>query len=71
MIDLTFDEAEYPNLWRTFRHPRQFDCKATKAMLTNCTYLEDQGCDIEGIKIWGSPWYVRILSHWSEKVNDV
>jgi len=24
--------------------------------LTNCTYLEDSGIEIEGINIWGSPW---------------
>jgi Icc-related predicted phosphoesterase len=22
----------------------------------NCTYLEDSGCEFEGLKIWGSPW---------------
>ena len=24
--------------------------------LTNCTYLEDSGAEIYGIKIYGSPW---------------
>lgn len=24
--------------------------------LTNCIYLEDNGIEIYGIKLWGSPW---------------
>ncbi|CAG0883245.1 unnamed protein product [Cyprideis torosa] len=27
-----------------------------RASLTNCVYLEDSGCEILGVKIWGSPW---------------
>ncbi len=27
-----------------------------KSLLTNCTYLEDSGVTIDGIKIYGSPW---------------
>jgi len=27
-----------------------------KALLTNCTYLEDSSVTIEGYKIHGSPW---------------
>lgn len=27
-----------------------------KALLTNATYLEDSGVEIEGVKFWGSPW---------------
>lgn len=24
---------------------------------SNCIYLEDDGIEIYGIKLWGSPWY--------------
>ncbi len=27
-----------------------------RARLTNATYLEDSGCEIEGLKFYGSPW---------------
>lgn len=27
-----------------------------RALLTNATYLEDSGVEIEGVKFWGSPW---------------
>ncbi len=30
----------------------------------NCTYLEDSGCEFEGLKIWGSPW-----SAWFRGIN--
>jgi len=33
-----------------------------KALLTNCTYLEDQAVDILGIRIYGSPWQ-PLFSH--------
>lgn len=30
-----------------------------KQYLTNCIYLEDSGISIYGIKIYGTPWYVK------------
>ena len=38
--------------------------RAGKPALTtigNCTYLEDSGVEIEGIRFWGSPWTNRFL----------
>ncbi|XP_050300876.1 UPF0046 protein T07D4.2 [Anthonomus grandis grandis] len=32
--------------------------------LTNCTYLEDSGIEICGVKIWGSPWQPE-FGHWA------
>jgi hypothetical protein len=29
---------------------------AVRALLTNCTYLEDEAVELEGVKIYGSPW---------------
>eukprot|EP00123_Amoebidium_parasiticum_P015854 comp23176_c1_seq1/m.37550 comp23176_c1_seq1/g.37550 ORF comp23176_c1_seq1/g.37550 comp23176_c1_seq1/m.37550 type:complete len:298 (-) comp23176_c1_seq1:28-921(-) len=53
--DLTFDEDAYPMLWDRF-HKRCFDFRKTRALLKNCTYLEDSGVTIQGYKFWGSPW---------------
>ena len=38
-------------------HDWMFERDATRAeaMITNATYLNDSGCVIEGLKIWGSP----------------
>jgi len=54
--DLTFDEANYDDLWKRFRHSEKYDTKATKDLLQNCIYLEDAQVEILGFKIWGSPW---------------
>lgn len=32
-----------------------------KEHLTNCTYLEDEEVIIDGIKIYGSPWYISSI----------
>lgn len=29
---------------------------SARALITNATYLEDEGCCVDGIQIWGSPW---------------
>lgn len=55
--DITFDEVSYARLWRRFGHQKQFDSTALKAQVADvCTYLEDSGCQVNGINIWGSPW---------------
>lgn len=35
--------------------------KPSKALLTNCIYLEDEGCEIDGVKFYGSPWTKRFF----------
>eukprot|EP00128_Syssomonas_multiformis_P009588 Colp12_sorted_trinity150504_noHs@30605 len=60
--DISFDEGAYPNLWRRFGHKTMADPKKLKASLTNCTYLEDSGCIVEGYRIWGSPWQPEFFS---------
>ena len=39
-----------------FHSKNDFDAVAAKKSLTNCTYLEDSGCMIDGVTFWGSPW---------------
>lgn len=36
------------------RRPRE-----ARALLKSCTYLQDSGITIDGIRIWGSPWQPR------------
>ena len=42
------------------------DCKL---FFTNAIYLENESIEIEGIKIWGSP-YSMIFNNWSFMAND-
>lgn len=32
------------------------DPARAQSLLRNCTYLQDDGCEIDGITFWGSPW---------------
>jgi predicted phosphohydrolase len=32
-----------------------------RGMLSNATYLEDSGCEIDGVRFWGSPWQPRFF----------
>ena len=29
---------------------------AARAALTHATYLQDSGCEVDGVRFWGSPW---------------
>jgi Icc-related predicted phosphoesterase len=40
------------------------DPALAKSILTNATYLQDSGIEIDGVKFWGSPW-TNIFSNWS------
>lgn len=67
-------------------HDRLLDRQPEKAkeLLTNCTYLNDEWIQIEGIKIWGSPitpWFLgmafnrkrgrKIRKHWDQIPTDI
>ena len=65
--DLTFDVAEYNKslasaFHRYFKDP--IDPVKTKALLTNCVYLEDTSYDLKGYKIYGSP-YTPTFFNWA------
>jgi Icc-related predicted phosphoesterase len=34
----------------------QEQSEKARALITNAVYLEDSGCEIEGLSFWGSPW---------------
>ena len=57
--DLTFDLESYPQLWKRFHHTHMLDAARIKGSLSNCTYLQDEECEVEGIRIYGSPWQPR------------
>lgn len=42
----------------TGNHDRLFESNPyfSRGLLTNCTYLENSGCEIDGVKFWGSPY---------------
>jgi predicted phosphohydrolase len=35
--------------------------QVARTLLTNATYLEDSGCEIDGLRYWGSPWQPRFF----------
>ncbi len=45
-------------------YPERSDKKRTKEILSNVHYLENDSIEIEGIKIWGSP-YTHIFNDWA------
>lgn len=54
--DLSMDAAEYDAHWETkWRHQEYNDPTISRALLTNCTYVENRSIVIDGIKIFGSP----------------
>ena len=64
--DLTFDSENYSELWRRFGHHEQFDTEPIKQRLSDTpgvVYLEDSGTEVNGIRIWGSPWLVGEAHH--------
>lgn len=66
----TFAELEYANRWfgqQDFKHKiygagnhdtyiEHIGKDMTKSLFTNVTYLEDEMIEIEGLRIYGSPW---------------
>ena len=48
-------------MYRRFGHHEPYNTQEIRDLIIKApgvTYLEDNGCVINGIKIWGSPWYV-------------
>ncbi|MCZ7677483.1 MAG: hypothetical protein M5U28_01375 [Sandaracinaceae bacterium] len=36
---------------------------------SGAVYLEDEGCEIEGVSFWGSPWSMRFFD-WAFQIDD-
>ncbi|KAE8895343.1 hypothetical protein PF005_g1269 [Phytophthora fragariae] len=54
--DVCMDAVEYDQHWdKAFRHKEYNDPSVSRALLTNCTYLENRSVVVEGVKIYGSP----------------
>ncbi len=61
--DLSLDAHSYAATARRFGHGQVDDvagtCARVRALveaIPNCAYLQDSGTEVEGIKVWGSPW---------------
>eukprot|EP00045_Choanoeca_perplexa_P015879 m.206455 g.206455 ORF g.206455 m.206455 type:complete len:266 (+) comp17105_c0_seq2:43-840(+) len=54
--ELTFDQPQYAKLSSRFRLDPDINPSDVKAMLTACTYLEEEGVSIQGVKFFGSPY---------------
>lgn len=54
--DITFHEEYYQRAGRRFHKSNMYDCRAVRASLINCIYLEDDCAEVAGYKIYGSPW---------------
>ncbi|MCD4657357.1 MAG: metallophosphatase domain-containing protein [Planctomycetes bacterium] len=65
--------------WAFEREPEQ-----ARSLMTNCIYLQDEGCEIDGMKFWGSPWQpefgkwafnlprgVKLCEKWSKIPSDI
>mmetsp|Transcript_2249 Transcript_2249/g.2970 ORF Transcript_2249/g.2970 Transcript_2249/m.2970 type:complete len:264 (+) Transcript_2249:301-1092(+) len=53
--DLTFQPDHYVKCWRNF-HVRPLDDARARRGMSNCIYLEDEGCTLKDITFYGSPW---------------
>ncbi|KAH7827976.1 putative metallophosphoesterase domain-containing protein 1 [Monocercomonoides exilis] len=57
--DIVFDVDFYNQFWKEFKHPSKLSTSDEILELKrHCTYLHDQGCSVEGINIYGSPYQV-------------
>eukprot|EP00466_Bigelowiella_natans_P013018 jgi/Bigna1/53476/estExt_Genewise1Plus.C_200036 len=52
--DLTMDTGFYDREWRKWHDEKQDSVKA-KAFLTNCRYLENEGIEIDGVRVFATP----------------
>ena len=84
--DLTFDQQDYPKIYKNFHHRKPYDVEATRKLLIDrgvCTYLEESGVQIEGLNFYGSPqqpWFYDwafnrergedILQYWRRIPSD-
>lgn len=58
--DLTFDSANWPairaDVVDEIPELKDVESADVKALLTNCTYLENEEATVRGFRIYGSPW---------------
>lgn len=56
--DVTMQPSYYEKNWSRF-HTEPYDCnEARQALISSgcCTYLEDEATEVDGYRIYGSPW---------------
>ncbi|OQR96432.1 calcineurin-like phosphoesterase [Thraustotheca clavata] len=60
--ELTLDTKWYKEAGKNF-HPMNQDSEIAKQLLQNCTYLENQAIEIDGVHFYGSPYSPIIPSN--------
>ncbi|KAF0699808.1 Aste57867_9649 [Aphanomyces stellatus] len=53
--ELAMDATAYPSIWRTWHDSFQ-DPTEARTLLTNCDYLEHSATQVDGIRVFGSPY---------------
>ena len=59
--DISFDVQAYPKIGPVFHGHRLCDPVEVRKTLTGCTYLENSGCVIDGVRFWGVPQQPRFF----------
>jgi predicted phosphodiesterase len=54
--DVTMHESYYLQFWNRFHHYPEFPTEIREMVKKSCIFLEDSMVDIEGVRIYGSPW---------------
>ena len=56
--DILFDPGDFKlkNVYWDLLRPDLHSSEYVKGLLTNCMYLEDSGCKVQGYNIYGTPW---------------
>jgi Icc-related predicted phosphoesterase len=54
--DCTFEPAFYERSGKRFHRAGKYDPTTVRAALKNCTYLEDEAVEVQGLNVYGSPW---------------
>lgn len=49
---------------------REYGAETVQELMNSCTYLEDSGVELYGIKIYGSPWFVSLSLFSCFKLGD-
>lgn len=71
--EITFDlenEKELKESFYGYSHKNQINFKNTKALLKNCIYVEHNLIEVEGLKIFGTP-YQPVFYHWAFNREEI
>lgn len=67
--EVTFEDQNEPQIRHIFGLEAQPSSSEMKKLLTNCTYLQDSFCEVEGLKIYGTP-HQPVFFNWAFNRED-